>query len=370
LLKRCEQAFEGGDYETAERLLLKAALRMQRLRQQMYTLSPRCDPAAAEEPAEAAEEEQEEAATPTVPEKVAELLEACQRAFTAGCYDEARALARQAMALDPDSVACHALVIKLHLLSQLEDENPDETATPAPCDEPSAPDPEVASEPATEETETPPASSLLPELPPVDPKIVDALEKVLAEAGAPGTPRLTIQVEEAAGTEEEQEELVSQWPYVPFEQEMPSLYIPPPPQDLVLDDGDAPQADDDADDDSDPSSPGALNAVLRGALEALQQGACVEVDLSRPENLRLRCEFEVAGLQCRILYDYAGHSYVVCALAPEASGDLRAIQLAHNQRVIDWIESTNNLGFSNPDDKDTSEEDDRIDDTPDDDDAL
>src|SRR5262249_18232618 len=159
-----EEAFDSGDYETAERLVLKAALRMQRLRQQMYTLSPRCEPVEADEPAEAAEEEQEEGAAATVHEKVAELLEACMRAFTGGCYVEARDLARQSMALDPDSVACHALVIKLHLLSQLQDESPDQTATPAPCDDSSATNPEVPSEPTTEETETPPASSLLPEL--------------------------------------------------------------------------------------------------------------------------------------------------------------------------------------------------------------
>jgi tetratricopeptide (TPR) repeat protein len=52
-------------------------------------------------------------------ERVAELLEDCQRALTAGDYDKAARLAKEAHDLDRDCVAANALVYKAHLLLQL-----------------------------------------------------------------------------------------------------------------------------------------------------------------------------------------------------------------------------------------------------------
>jgi tetratricopeptide (TPR) repeat protein len=64
--------------------------------------------------------EQKATPCPCDTEKVAELLEACQRALTDGHYKQAEALAREALELDPESVGANALVYRTHLLVQIE----------------------------------------------------------------------------------------------------------------------------------------------------------------------------------------------------------------------------------------------------------
>jgi hypothetical protein len=65
--------------------------------------------------------EEAEAKPCCVEERVAELLEECQRAIADGEYGKAAKLAKKAQKLDHDCVAANALVFKTHLLIQLQE---------------------------------------------------------------------------------------------------------------------------------------------------------------------------------------------------------------------------------------------------------
>lgn len=75
----------------------------------------------AQQKSDGGEEQEPQASNARTEVQVAELLEACQRAFTGGRYVEAEKLARQAKKLDPECVAANALVYRTHLLIQLQD---------------------------------------------------------------------------------------------------------------------------------------------------------------------------------------------------------------------------------------------------------
>lgn len=109
--------------------------------------------------------------------RVAEMLEACQRAIAESCYAEAETFLYQALLLDPTCVAANALAEKLHDMAR--------TAPPVEALEqaPSAEDPmgEEPAETAPTDAASPPEQTFQPSLPPVDPSIVNVLEKVLRE---------------------------------------------------------------------------------------------------------------------------------------------------------------------------------------------
>jgi hypothetical protein len=105
-----------------------------------------CDPAPRKESARPA---------PATERRVAELLEGCHKALVRGRCAEAAELARRALMLDPAGVAAHPLVYRMHLLEQLRQKQ--------------------------QEAGQAPPVILVPTLPPTDPCIVEALEKVLAE---------------------------------------------------------------------------------------------------------------------------------------------------------------------------------------------
>ncbi len=331
-MKRCERAFQAGDYDEAERLALHAALRMQQLRKQMYTLEPVVpkygtledqEPAAPveEEPSECPPEEEDNSEPPQQPENKQSIP-----------FEETQELLGMIQDLVPNAPvigpACGIAEIYLNMVAAA-------TRTTA----------EQSGEPQADEPEG--GAALEPSLPPVDPRIVDALEKALSEIGEPTAGRLIIQVdEEPAGSEEQEEEPVSQWPYLPSDVEIPSLLVAPVDSDLELAEDDAEAAEEP----NDPEAPAAdVNELLRNVLEAVQQGACVEVDGSQPSGLRIRCEIQVSGVECRMYGDSAGHGYVVCTLLPEACRDLRAAQRAHNQHIIDWITTMNSYDPDRPD---------------------
>jgi hypothetical protein len=102
--------------------------------------------------------------------------------------------------------------------------------------------------------------------------------------------------------------------------------------------------------------------MLRGTVESLRQHVCCDVDIDSPLSPRGRVNFQVGAVQCTLVCDGWGHRLVVVRLVPEATGDLRERQQAHNDRVLHWIEVMNSGGNSSDDDTVPSEDDDEDDD--------
>jgi hypothetical protein len=163
---------------------------------------------------------------------------------------------------------------------------------------------EAAPEPRDEQT-------LRPELPPVDPKVVDALEKILAEAANPVPAKLIIlDSEPEAG--DGQEEPVSQWPYVRPPLDIPSLFGP-------LQKGDAAtEAEEEAEEaGAEDEVPANLNDLCREVLDALHSGAWIDIDVSRTEGLRTQCEVQIGGIDFKVIWSDSGHRCAVLKLVPD-----------------------------------------------------
>jgi hypothetical protein len=214
-------------------------------------------------------------------------------------------------------------------------------------------DPEAKDEappsPAEETTPEPSGALLVPMLPPADPKVVDALEEVLAEAGDPTTAKFVIQVEDNGGAEEAEEEPVSQWPYTPPQAVMPSLYAEPVENDSATED--EPPAEEGGNNPGArlmPSS-SAVGEVLRGVIEAVRAKTFTDVDDSRLEELGYPYQVEIGAVTFRLIEDGSdGWTGLVLSLRPEASGDLRTAQRLHDDRILHWIESLSGSGVVGP----------------------
>jgi hypothetical protein len=265
-----------------------------------------------------------------VHQEVKGMLDSCYQAYFAGCLSEAIDLADQAFALDPTSFTAYFLVYKLRVIQSnggSEDEAESEYAEEVPSSDIVAPQ--------TNDKVSDPDISLRPELPAVDPKVVDALERVLAETGEVAATKLVIIPDEPVETEEQLEEPVSQWPYLSTDFQMPSLFVPTlDPTSLQDEDNDE---EDEAPMEDEPTPFSSLNDLLRGALEVLQQGGCIEVDDSQHGYLHFRCQSQAGNIDCQLFQDNAGHGYMTLKLVG-VKGDLRAAQQDFNQHVLDWIE--------------------------------
>jgi tetratricopeptide (TPR) repeat protein len=291
MLKECRRALDAGDYEAAEELILRAALRVQMMRRKMYIHQPDGDcPGAIPEPLFQPDEEAEPfggRAVPGVPEEVLQLLQSARESMKAGRYGEAEDYARKALTLDPGCGEADAL---LYLIG----------AQPAPSEQYEIGEPPVEQQPEGVppcDADRTPGVILQPALPPIDPKIVDAMEKVLAEVGTLEKPRLVIEPVEAGV--EEAEEPAATWPFLPSdESDIPKLYVPPAETDLILE----------TEDDEEQDVP--------------EQGSPEPFD----------CWLELTGNDPGGLpYCYRNRRVV------EQTIDLQASQLAQNQHIIDWI---------------------------------
>lgn len=183
---------------------------------------------------------------------------------------------------------------------------------------------------------------LRPALPPIDPKVVEALEKLLGETGDPDMPKLLIRGAEPASEEEQEANLHSGWLPAPIEPGFPSLLRLPIRVNLAVDDEEATE-----DEPEILGMPFELfvpdwNALVREMLDALSMGSCVEIDGSNLGHLRLLAEKQLGAVQIQVFSDNEGlWRCVVTTLDPEASGDLRAAQRAQNDRLLHWIVSLN-----------------------------
>jgi tetratricopeptide (TPR) repeat protein len=309
--------------------------------------------------------------------RVATLLEHCRRAFQAGRYDQAARFASQAAALDPASVAANPLVYKLGLLTQLRTKieqlprQPPLFSSDGPfehmdqvinlmhryCDffkqdmyaeaelcalqalalAPSNPTVLAAarlaamqrlthppvSEPAACPWATEPHTALRrPDLPPIDPGVVGAMEKILTEVGEPGPEKLTVTVEEQGAAEEQAEP-------PPSDEEPPTLLLDPP--------GD------------DPAEHAARGEPLPDLLDLLRSAACVEAD-GQPLCGRGQCQVPLGMISARVAWDCRDeHGSFLLEVVIGETDDLRAEQWEQNDRVADWI-GRNGGGLGGTDD--------------------
>jgi hypothetical protein len=187
---------------------------------------------------------------------------------------------------------------------------------------------------ATEQINTMARQGLAPTVPPIDPKILDALQKLLKESGNPTVPRLIIHVEEQSVGEEEEPAVPSEWSDEPSAVEVPRLLVDPADDQLTL----TPEEDEPAEPEE--FSKEAWSALLRDAIEAIRSGLGVEVEMTvATPNVSQREHF--GGIEIEVTIGSGGEQFVKVSLSPETSGDLRAAQRAHNERILNWIERLN-----------------------------
>lgn len=216
--------------------------------------------------------------------------------------------------------------------------------------------------PAEEPSEPPevgPLKLIQPPLPPVDPHIVEALEKVLREIGDPASPKMVIEVDEPAA--EEQEDAVSTWPYVPPQTDVPSSLLGDP-QDDELTLGDEDDGIPSPEDQAWRHIGGHLEEMLRNTVEALQQHVCTSVDIDGSNGPRGRVNFQIGNVQCTLVCDGWGHRLVIVRLTPEATGDLREVQQSLNDGMLHWIDLMNSGGSGMGDEEEATTGDDDDDD--------
>jgi hypothetical protein len=198
-----------------------------------------------------------------------------------------------------------------------------------------------ASDPSAKQSTT-----LEPQVPPIDANIVEALLKVLREAGEFGVPRLILRVDEQPGSEEQESPETSEWRSKPNKVEFPSLFVDP------VDDPSTIAEEEESAEKTEPS-PMELNRLIQEVIDVIHSGQSVLVEKAGV-GLELELEVDLQGANVKIMTGYSGHRFVLVSLSPEASGDLRAAQRAHNERILHWIASLNEELF----DCDAAEEED------------
>jgi hypothetical protein len=316
--------------------------------------------------ATAAEEEQE--ATPPQPErvqpqrkvseadaakKIGRLLEASHKAYMAGNYFRSAELARNALEIDAAAVQAHPLVYKMNLLKQIQDKVASLLPAFGPMESKDKPVPQTREPIVIQAEEEPPVEglpsieappreagdieeSLRPLPPPIDPEVVKALEKVMAEAADPLAAKLVV-LNEQPGTGEGQEDPCGAWfsglPPVSF----PSLLT-------EAEDAEAAGAEEESEDNPPRGPQPDLTVLLREVVEAMGGGAWVDIDFSRADGMRAQCELQIGGVDFKVLWGESGQRYAVLRLLPEACPDMRAVQRAQNDMIIDWIQSLSGNG--------------------------
>jgi tetratricopeptide (TPR) repeat protein len=286
LLERCQHAFHNGQYAEAEALARRA-----------LTLSPEkvaahplvyklhlltlLQPSHCPNPIRCFGGEDPEAAAITLLCRYAEL-------FKQGLYAEAQLCALQALALDPQNPTARAAV-RLATMQRLEQFPPSE---PAPC--PWAGEPRTVMRP--------------PELPPIDPTVSGAMDKILTAVGEPDARGITVTVVER-GTEEGAE---------PAAEVTPVLIGPA---------GD------------DPAKVVVHTLPLEDLVDMLRSMACVEVD-GFPLPARGRCHMPLGCVCADLSWDGRGEHGSFCFGVGmcDPTSDLRTEQAEHNERVLRWIE--------------------------------
>jgi hypothetical protein len=283
--------------------------------------------------------DEDQSCAPATDNQIGDLLKACQRALHAGQYAKAEGLARSALALDGDAVVAHPLVYKQHLLTNLaakvghpivvcsgmasepEDQTPQQAhsscstaevlaritvlckqglyaeaercALEGLAHDPGSPALAAAAQMAAmhcrmkaspaDSPSCPPGVLRHPDLPPVDPDLPAAMDKILTTVGEPAEEKLQITVEESGGTAEESE---------PADTDEPDPYRPPSeskPAGTTSDQGSAPGGPE----------------WLRDLVDLLRSSACAEVE-GRPGASRGCCRVPVGCMTGEVSWDSRG----------------------------------------------------------------
>jgi hypothetical protein len=185
-----------------------------------------------------------------------------------------------------------------------------------------------------------------PALPAIDPSLIDALQKALLAVGDLGVPRLILHVEEQPDNDDQENAVPPEWPSEPSDVEFPSLFVDPVDDPLTIVEDEEPAED---------LPPPAidLSKLIQEVVDAIRAGNSVLVQKAGA-GLNLEFEWQLGGARVAVLSGHDGQRYVLVSLSAEASGDLRAAQRAHDERILHWIESLNEPVF----DYDAAEEED------------
>jgi hypothetical protein len=183
-------------------------------------------------------------------------------------------------------------------------------------------------------------------LPPIDPKLVAALERLLVSAGEPDLPKLILQEGPNQSAAEHDDDARLGWSIPISVPDQSTILLLPAVAPPVLDEQGS--ADDEQDDAYLAISViRDWNDVLRATVDGLATAAYLDVDSSRLARLRMVGEKQIGIVQVRVFSDEDDvWRAVVATLLPEGSGDPRAIQRAYNDRILHWIQT---LGASSYD---------------------
>src|SRR5206468_971694 len=190
--------------------------------------------------------------------------------------------------------------------------------TPSDKEPPAAGDVAPPLPPLPETTEASDTQNLVPALPPIDPSIVEALQKVLLDAGDPGVPHLIVHVEEQRGREEQENAIPPEWPSEPSEVEFPSLFIDPVDDPLTI-------AEEEESLERVVSPAVDWSKLIQEVIDAIRAAKSVLVGNAGAE-LERESELQLGSAKIEILTGLSGQRFILVSLSLEASGDLRALQ--------------------------------------------
>jgi hypothetical protein len=241
--------------------------------------------------------------------RVGRLLLASHKALLAKDYYRAEKLANAALQLDANCVAGHPLVYKMHLLSQVQDHSMKSMPTRPKVSKKLEAKDESASREDSERGGA--EETLQPALPPLDPQVVVALDQVLTNSTEKTARNLVVVVDEQGGNEE-QEEAPFKCAATARETELPLLEEMPAQAPLIVLAEDQEAAISRNDD-------GAASQGMEffdGLLATLGGGLCIDVDSSRRDGMRGKCELQLGGLDLQFSWRDDTPHFQVIKLAP------------------------------------------------------
>jgi tetratricopeptide (TPR) repeat protein len=267
---------------------------------------------------------------PETAEKVRALLDRARECYASGCKDEGWDLLMQAVALDPEGTEGEVQKFQEEMHFQQRENrcrryDCDRYETLPPDDE----DADPCEAPDGCEAAVPPCTGLVPHMPPVDPCLIAAMERVLLElyhsydmvlpqAGCDGEEQGACFI---IDTDEEDLELVRD-DCVPCEEE------------------------------NDPD----IMQQVRELFDLLRQQVCVDVDLGSSQKPCARLWVQIGNVEYFVTVDTQGQKFVRVKISAPEGEDIKAAQQANIDATLRWIESMNSGESATEGDAEETEE--------------
>ena len=247
--------------------------------------------------------------------RVSELMDAAQRSYAAGCHDDALGFAQQALMIDPN--CCDAAKIQRCILIQRGQE--EGTCNVYGCEGfPYAPG--CDEEPCEPCEEGCPGMGWYHALPPVDPAVVRAMEKVMADLNVVVETCDDSDIRLLIDCEEEELEL-----YKDGCRDFPAEALQ-------------------------------FKAQLKQMFDMLRQHVCFEVDMGSFQGVRLQVTMQTASGEYGVRID-EGQPVCCWHMIATPPADVKAVQQAHYEEVQRWIEAMNSgVQWKSQDDGEEAEE--------------